>query len=325
MFQQTVKNFNISFSALNERNSFSGGDLITGQISFELTKQTRVDVITMALTGKASVAWSVSGGGGRRGRGRGRRGRRGRRQRVANLEFFKLKSVIDQPSGGEASKLQTGTHVYQFTCQIPHGDFPSSFTGISGKIAYTLTVGIVRPWHLSKDFVTELNFVGHIDTNHPELWAPLSGSNKMTFCCLWCASGPIAMTASTEKKAFNPGETVRIICDFSNSSSRTATPKLKLQQKQSFYTHDRVSQRVVFKNLASLAGEPLRAHSSDVHAEFTLPIPPTAELTISNCSILQVDYMVEVALSVAAAHDLVVMIPIILCDTPANIHRHAIS
>ena len=37
------------------------------------------------------------------------------------------------------------------------------------------------------------------------LQAPLSGSNNMTLCCLWCASGPITMTASTEKKAFVPG------------------------------------------------------------------------------------------------------------------------
>lgn len=35
---------------------------------------------------------------------------------------------------------------------------------------YTLTVGINRPWHMSKDFVTELNFVHHINTNQPDLW-----------------------------------------------------------------------------------------------------------------------------------------------------------
>lgn len=37
------------------------------------------------------------------------------------------------------------------------------------------------------------------------LQAPLSGSNNMTLCCLWCASGPITLTARTEKKAFVPG------------------------------------------------------------------------------------------------------------------------
>lgn len=37
------------------------------------------------------------------------------------------------------------------------------------------------------------------------LQAPLSGTNNMTLCCMWCASGPITVTASAEKKAFVPG------------------------------------------------------------------------------------------------------------------------
>ncbi len=48
-------------------------------------------------------------------------------------------------------------------------DFPSTFRGAHGEILYTLTVGINRPWHMSKDFVTELNYVHRIDTNQPEL------------------------------------------------------------------------------------------------------------------------------------------------------------
>lgn len=37
------------------------------------------------------------------------------------------------------------------------------------------------------------------------LQCPLSGSNSTTLCCLWCASGPITLTATAEKKAFSPG------------------------------------------------------------------------------------------------------------------------
>ncbi|XP_068167061.1 arrestin domain-containing protein 3-like [Antennarius striatus] len=316
MFQQTIKNFNFNFNALNARNSYSSGDVITGQISFDLTKQWKVEVITMTLTGKANIAWTV--------RTSGRKGRRHTRQISAKVEYFNLKSVIHQPDGDETTNLQPGNHTYQFTCQIPQGDFPSSFTGVNGKITYTLTVGIIRPWHFSKDFVTEFNFVNRTNTNHPDLWAPLSGTNEMRLCCLCCASGPITMTATTERKAFNPGETVKIICDFSNTSSRTATPNLKLQQKQSFYTHNKTSQRVVFKNLASRTGQPIGAQTSHVHTEFTLTIPPTAEPTISNCSILEVNYIIEVVLSVRAAYDLIVLIPIILCDI-TNIQPPMIS
>ncbi|XP_073323389.1 arrestin domain-containing protein 3-like [Pagrus major] len=310
MFEHTIKNFIINLNALNERSTFSSGDLITGNISFQLTKETTVTAITMAMKGKANVHWST-GSGGKRGN---------RRHYSANLDFFKLKSVIvpENSVTGGGTKLQPGTHMYPFTCQLPQGDFPSSFHGVHGQITYTLTVGINRPWHLSKDFVTELNFMNRIDINQPELSAPLSGSNTMTVCCLWCASGPITITASSEKKAFIPGETAKIICDFSNASSREATPKLKLKQKQGFYTHNRVSRRIYFKTLSSSTGQPIRAYTADVHTEFMLTIPSSASLTISNCSILEVEYFIEVSLKVSSSSELTVMIPIILCDTPVN-------
>ncbi|XP_044053679.1 arrestin domain-containing protein 3-like isoform X2 [Siniperca chuatsi] len=274
--------------------------------------ETKITSITMALTGKAKVHWSTGGGG---------RERR-RRHYSAKLDFFNLKSVIVQgnsATGGTAT-FQPGTHVYPFTCQLPQGDFPSAFRGVHGQIAYTLTVGINRPWHMSKDFVTELNFVNHTDTNQPELRAPLSGSNNMTLCCLWCASGPITMTVSVEKKAFIPGETVKIICYFRNASSQRATPKVRLQQKQVFYTHNKAHKRMIFKSFASVTGQLVSAHTSDVHTVIMLTIPLSASLSISNCSIMDVEYFIEVSLSVTASPDLTVLFPIILCDTPVNTH-----
>ncbi|XP_075955557.1 arrestin domain-containing protein 3-like [Anarhichas minor] len=313
MFQQTIKNFKINFDVLNENTSFSSGDLITGHVSFDLTKETKITSISMALTGRANVHWSTGGGG-------GRRRRRNRRHHTANLDFFNFNNVIvqeDRATGGTA-RLQPGRHLYPFTCQLPRGNFPSTFRGVFGQILYSLTVGIHRPWHMAKDFVTDLNFVNRIDTNQPELHASLSGSNSMKLCSLWCASGPITMTVSVEKKAFMPGETVKIICRFSNASTRTATPKVSLQQKQIVYTFNRTNQRMVLKKLASVTGEPVSAHTPDAHATIMLAIPAFTPLTISNCSIIDVDYLIEVNLSVRASSDLIVLVPIILCDTPVN-------
>ncbi|KAI3372505.1 hypothetical protein L3Q82_022981 [Scortum barcoo] len=321
MFQQPIKNFNITFNVYNERSTFTSGDLITGHVSFDLTKETRITSISMVLEGKARVHWSSGGGGG------GRRNS-GRRHFSAKLDLFRLRTaVMQQNSGtrglaaGATAKLPPGTHVYPFACQLPRGDFPSSFRGVHGQISYTLTLGISRPWHMSKDFVTELNYVKRIDTNQPELWSPLSGSNNMTLCCLWCASGPITLTAGAEKKAFMPGETAKIICDFSNASSRVVTPKVKLLQKQVFYTHNKVNKRIVFKVLASETALPVAAHTSGVHTQILLTIPPSAPLTVSNCSILDVEYSIEVSLTVRAFPDLTVLIPVILCDTPVFRHQ----
>ncbi|XP_034396776.1 arrestin domain-containing protein 3-like [Cyclopterus lumpus] len=310
MFQQTIKDFNLNFNALNEKNSVSEGDLMTGHISFVLTKPTKITSVAMALAGTANVHWSTGGGGGRR--------RRRRRHYSAKLDFFNFQSVIVQDNSAVGAQLQPGRHVYPFTCQLPHGHFPSTFRGVHGQIVYTLTVSIHRRWHMAKNFVTELNFVNRINTNQPELQAPLSGSNNMTLCCLCCASGLVTMTASVVKKAFVPGETVNIVCEFSNASSQTATPKVVLQQKQVCYTTNKVNKKMVIKNLASVTGRSVRAHTSDVHAGITLAIPAAAPLTISNCSIIDVDYIIEVSLSMRASPDLTVLFPIILCDTPVS-------
>lgn len=152
------------------------------------------------------------------------------------------------------------------------------------------------------------------------LQCPLSGSNSTTLCCLWCASGPITLTATAEKKAFAPGipsiypskvhfiikkinkspsvppvgETVKIICEMSNASSRIVTPKVKLLQKQNFYTHNKVSKRFLSQTMASMNGHPISPHSSEVHAELLLTIPSSVPYSISNCSILEVQYIIEV-------------------------------
>lgn len=309
MFQPAIKNFSINYNVGHVRSTFTSGDLMTGHISFDLTKETKVTSITIQAIGKAKVHWSTGGGK-----------NSSRRHFREKQEYFNLSGVILQGYGavGGSLNLQPGTHVYPFTCQLPQGDFPSSFQGCHGKVAYTIKISIHRPWHMSKDFESEFLFASHFDINRPGLGAPLSGTNSKTLCCLWCASGPITLTASAEKKAFVPGETVKIICDFSNSSSQKATPKVKLKQTQTFYVRNRVNKRMVVETLSSVTGDVVRAYTSDVHTEIMLPIPSFAPFTISNCSIIEVDYMIEVSLSVRGTSDLKVLIPIILCGIPVS-------
>lgn len=92
------------------------------------------------------------------------------------------------------------------------------------------------------------------------------------------------------------GDTVRIFCDINNGSSRTVTPKVKLQQKQFFFTisRDLGPRRMVVKNLASATADAIVGPSSDIHSEFQVPIPRDAEPTISNCRILEVENIIEV-------------------------------
>ncbi|XP_029960753.1 arrestin domain-containing protein 3-like [Salarias fasciatus] len=307
MFQSTFKNFNFNFNSSNEGNTVSSGDLLTGHISFDLTKPTKIRSITMSLTGGVRVYWSTGSG-------------KNRRSHSARLTFFDLKTVLqqDQDEAVERPELSPGTHMYPFSCQIPQGDFPPTFNGAHGQVIYVLTVGINRPWHMAKTFQTDLNFVSRVDTSQPDLPLPLSGSNRAKTCNLWCTSGEVTLAARTEKKAFIPGETAKIICDFSNGSSKTATLKVKLQQQQTYYTHNRVSRRTVFKELASEVGDPVAPYTSDQHAEVMITIPSPLTMSITNCSILELEYLIQVSLCVKPCTDVMVLFPIVLCDTPVE-------
>lgn len=90
------------------------------------------------------------------------------------------------------------------------------------------------------------------------------------------------------------GETVKIICDMDNSSNRRVTLKVKLQQKQQFFTLNKSNRRLFSQTLASVTGDPIIGPNPEVRAEYSLQIPATAACTISNCSILEVEYVIEV-------------------------------
>uniref|UniRef100_A0A674P423 Arrestin domain-containing protein 3-like n=1 Tax=Takifugu rubripes TaxID=31033 RepID=A0A674P423_TAKRU len=284
MFQQAITNFNINYDVYNESRTFFSGDRVTGNISFELKKEIKISTIGMEFRGMAHVHWSSSSGG----------KKRRSRHYSAKLDYFRIKSSILQDCADGGLRLQRGTHVYPFTLQIPQGCVRACSFGRVCCLSRKPGLTIYRPWHLSKSFVTELMFMNRLNLNQPELWSPLSGTNSTTLCCLWCASGPITLTATTEKKVFAPGETVKIVCELGNSSSRTATPKGKLLQKQNFFMHNKVNKRLISQTMASMAGHPVSPHTSEVHTELMLTIPPSAPYSIANCSILEVQYVLEV-------------------------------
>ena len=95
---------------------------------------------------------------------------------------------------------------------------------------------------------------------------------------------------------FTSGETIQIACEFSNSSSRSATPKATLVQNQKYSASDK-SVKTECKTLESVTGEPVKSGTLQAYSEIRLTIPDTC-LSISNCSIIDVNYNVLVGISV---------------------------
>lgn len=142
----------------------------------------------------------------------------------------------------------------------------------------------------------------------------------MTVCTLFCSFCPVSLTASTEKKAFIPGETVKVTCKVMNGSPRTITPKVKLRQTQDYkIPNNNYSKRQVCETLESVTGQPISAYTSDEHTEIMLTIPSSAVVSISNCHSLMVQYEIKVSLSGWGVPGLTVVFPIVLCERPVRL------
>lgn len=54
----SVKNISVALDALNEGNTFSNGDDISGRVILEVAKETKIESLFIKAKGKASVLWS---------------------------------------------------------------------------------------------------------------------------------------------------------------------------------------------------------------------------------------------------------------------------
>ena len=95
---------------------------------------------------------------------------------------------------------------------------------------------------------------------------------------------------------FTSGETIKIMCEFSNASTRNATPTASLMQHEKYSTLAG-SRKMDNKSLDSATGELVKGGNLQAYSEMTLTIPDTTFLSVSNCSIIEVVYTVLVGIN----------------------------
>ena len=81
-------------------------------------------------------------------------------------------------------------------------------------ICYSLKASMVRSGlkcNLSTKRIINVNKI--VILNNPCLMCPLFKSKEKTLCCLWCASGPLTLSATIDRGAFCPGESISMIIE----------------------------------------------------------------------------------------------------------------
>ncbi|RVE68327.1 hypothetical protein OJAV_G00090560 [Oryzias javanicus] len=273
-----VKNFSVAYTPINQSNIFTRGDVISGQVTLELAKESKIESLCVKLKGKAEVKWKEVYG-------------RTVVTYYSKDKYFSIKQFFIQENQGN-NIVGKGSHVYPFTFQIPTEEFPSSFRGKFGKIVYRVEANLSRS--MRKDSKAKAEFlVINKGNRDPKLMSPqqsMVNAKRKGF-----SSGVITMDVNIPKTGFYQGEGINVVAYVHNKSSRDVTPKYCLYMKCSNFAKKKrkIEKRTVLKE----EGEVIPP-SAGVTVTKTINIPPMTGMSILNCNIITVEYKLKFYLDV---------------------------
>uniref|UniRef100_A0A3B4UWR9 Arrestin C-terminal-like domain-containing protein n=1 Tax=Seriola dumerili TaxID=41447 RepID=A0A3B4UWR9_SERDU len=191
----TVKHLSVEYNKVNERGTFSPGDIISGRVIAVTNKETKVQCFLVRAKGKAEVTWHEQEG----------------LTTVVHSDkkkYFYFEHIIlqDKNKGDGSEIIGPGRNVYPFTFKIPNMCMPSSYEGKWGKITYSLRAQLTQSIWLVHKTKTEFPFLTKAEF-------PFASKSEMIIIGL---------------KAI--GVSVEVL----NDSTRTVTPRFYLCEKQTF-------------------------------------------------------------------------------------------
>ncbi|KAF4112984.1 arrestin domain-containing protein 3-like [Onychostoma macrolepis] len=303
----TVKNISVTYNPINQSNTFTSGDFISGQVILDVAKDTQMQSLSVKIKGKAEVCWTE---------------RHGKttvvysdKEKYYSVESFFVREdkthgneMLKDPSGQPySSVVAPGRHVYPFTFQLPLQHFPPTFKGLVGKVVYTLETKLSRSMRISSKDKTEFHYVPRPDVSNPELMAPQYGTKDKQMKLF--TSGSVSMNINTDKMGYYLGEGLKVLAEVQNSSSRAIKLKYCLYEKHSFFP--RGKRRLHTHTLLKEEGEPIEPNSKKTFTK-VLSIPPSLTISILNCRILKVEYRLRVYLDVPYASDPEIKFPVVI-------------
>lgn len=293
-----IKDLNLTYEALNEEVTFSAGDTITGTVSFNLTKDTKVKCVAVKAKGDAHVHWTEGSGD-------------DKKSYSAHRRYFKEKQYC-VPENDSGTVLPKGPHQFKFQFKIPLEDMPSSFKGFNGKIVYMLEARISRSWRFPSWTQEELNFVSKSFPHIGQALCPQSGSVSKEVGTF--SKGQVHLSATVNRKACSPGDTLSAFAKITNNSTKDVSSKFNLIQKIVYRASGstNVSENSLFKSVGDIIHP-----NAEATATCQVQIPSDAIYTLHNCEILSVEYYLKAYVDISFSFDPEVVFPLVI--VPASV------
>lgn len=307
-----LKHFEIKLEG-NPAKVYFAGDLVKGRIFFGLDSDgKKARGVRVEMKGKAEVAFTKKKGFGKN--------RRTRYYSDEETYFKELTYVIGD--GTNETQIAAGEYEFPFQFQLPE-NIPSSFVGEHGRVAYSVTGVIDRPWKFDHETVAFFSVVHDYDLNlHKDLAeAPQSVSEEKYMCCCWCRSGPVSASGQTSRTGYVSGETIHVQVMADNKSNVLIKPvRMSLVQTQTFKADKLLIgvEEKEFKNVLKTheSVDPLEPGESDSYdVAFEIPALPPSELEL--CTKIDIGYSILIEVPPKGCHiNLEVAVPIIIGTIP---------
>ena len=303
-----LKLFVINLTANNS--VYFAGSNVEGSVSLELSEPKKTQGISIVFSGKAHVQWTES-----------RTTGSGQNQHTETVHFSDTQIIFNDVflqlwgNGRDSQELGTGRYEFPFKFQLPSDlVLPTSFESLTGYIRYSLLARISRSWKFDHTTTRAITVNEIVDINTTQLTASLSSSNEKTLCCLCCASGPLTLSAKTDRGGYCPGESIAVSTEAENHSNRRVTSvRATLKQVVVYYArgHTRISGKIIQR----IEGPGIEPGATSNWSNELLPIPATVP-SISSCRVLNLSYVLTVTLGIPRAIDLHVAMPVTVGNVP---------
>ncbi|XP_043926020.1 arrestin domain-containing protein 3-like [Protopterus annectens] len=117
-----------------------------------------------------------------------------------------------------------------------------------------------------------------------------------------------------ERMGYTPGESLPIIVEIQNKSSRSVVPEAAIYQMQSFFSKSNKTK--VLTRLIKMNGQQVSAKTSETwNCQIYVPQYPPPVL---NCSILRMEYALKVRLKITGSSSLKICMPLIIGSIPVQ-------
>ena len=280
---------------------YAGSD-VEGSVSLELSEPEQLQGISIVFSGKAYVQWDQGSGQ--------------QRVRVRDAQII-FHDMFEQlwGNGKDTQELAAGRYEFPFKFQLPSDRvLPSSFESdtayIKGYIRYLLQATIKRSWKFNHTTSAAIPVSEIVNINTRQLTVPLSRSSEKTLCCFCCASGPISLSATTDRGGYCLGESIAISAEAENHSKRRITC-LRATLKQMVVYRAGANNMLRFNTIQRVETNGLSNWNNKL-----LTIPTTTLPAIYSCRVINLSHVLTVTLAIPNAVDLHVTIPITVGNVP---------